>query len=97
MDAEINDQLKQEKTAKRNFATAQEDEVTRQIDEVTNAAPMNISLYKQYLEWFTQFELERIKPTEIVIEAKFGGKDSVPQMQSNNTTKAESSKPHAFH
>jgi len=60
---------------------------------------MSISLYRQYLEWFTQFELERVQPASILtpaVEPK-GGKDSAPLLQSTNTTKAESTVKRAFH
>ncbi len=65
-----------------------EDEVTRQLNALTDKmAPMGISLYKQYLDWFTQNELVRIKPIEASTEK---GNESARPLESDNTTKAES-------
>ena len=100
MDAEIKKQLDKEKLKKNNEVDA----LNQELEEVTNnALPMSISLYRQYLEWFTSFELERIKPTTIPSQAvaveQKGGKDSANQLSNNttNTTKAESTAKRAFH
>jgi len=62
----------------------------RELAEVTDAiTPVSISLYRQYLDWFTQSELVRAQPNQLpVIEVK--GKDSAITLPSENTTKAES-------
>lgn len=61
--------------------------------------PLNVSLYKQYLDWFTENELVRSKPLELKQMGSVGnefssqenkGKESARPLESENTTKAES-------
>jgi hypothetical protein len=52
--------------------------------------PINVSLYRQYLDWFTENELMRIKPVELQSSQENKGKESVRPLESENTTKAES-------
>ena len=50
----------------KNMIKGEQDMRQREIDEVIDATgPMTISLYRSYLEWFTQDELARVVPTEI--------------------------------
>ena len=64
MDAEVNDQLKQEQQP----AKTKED---IDIEAVTNVMqPIKISTYRQYLEWFAQHELARIQPSQVKFSEK---------------------------
>ena len=50
----------------KNIIKGEQDMIQQQIDEVVDSAePMSLSLYRSYLEWFTQNELMRVKPSEI--------------------------------
>jgi hypothetical protein len=87
LDENTKKQIKMEKEVKGKKDDV-EDEVTRQLNALTDKmAPMGISLYKQYLDWFTQNELVRIKPIEVSTEK---GTESARPLESENTTKAES-------
>lgn len=59
MDAELNKQLNLERS---NMNNPQEVE-NQKIANLTNLVqPMNISLFREYLEWFTQCDVLKEKP-----------------------------------
>lgn len=102
MDAEMNKQMQLEKEQKAE-ETAQ---IENKEHDITNEMqPMSISLYRQYLDWFTDNELMRVKPQTarlmlaptvevagLLSSQEKQGKESAKPLESENTTKAESMK-----
>lgn len=71
----------------KNIIKGEQDLIQQKIDEVIDSAePIGLSLYRSYLEWFTQNELMRIDPTEI----PKGNKSSSLKHVESQVTKPES-------
>lgn len=103
MDAEMNKQMQLEKEQKVEVSA----QIVEKEHEVTDEMqPISISLYRQYLDWFTENELMRIKPQSadtlmlapslelgvLLSSQEKQGKESAKPLESENTTKAESMK-----
>lgn len=101
MGAEIEKQMENEKNNQisppvKEKEREPEDDFTIKLHEITNLVqPMQISLYQQYLDWFTEHELMRIKPLDVNSQEN-KGKESARPLESENTTKAESTVKHVI-
>lgn len=63
MEDVITQQLKKEK--RRKAADEEDAKAKKLTDAIDNLGNINLSVYQQYLQWFTQFELERAKPSDL--------------------------------